>query len=362
MGYWLSLIFVVILFATMGQNISAGRKDEGKLIKVLFTIVLIYFSAFRISLGTDYPGYLERIDFVAIQSVDFTILSEPTFWILAEIVNKTKWLTPIFLFLVMAIVTMFGIMSFLSRRENLFWSASIIIFSLLPILYFNSFNLVRQFAATGFFFLSLNYVISREPWKYAACIFFAYLFHTSSIILVTLYFVLKNQYNVKNSILFVLITAVVAIYYEQVITNVSFLSNRFSVYLDTSETMSTSGMIILYNIIGVILLLKRKRFSSEYDNVAINCMFLLIIFSDLSMINFFFFRIAVYFSPVFAYILPRVISEFSNRKTATVVSFCFVMILLIPFLFNNLYNPLIIPDGIYSIRALFDESLFKYKY
>ena len=146
------------------------------------------------------------------------------------------------------------------------------------------------------------------------------------------------------------------------ITNYAILDERFGIYLDTTNQMGTSGMIILYNILGVVLLFFRNKFTSKIDVVSYNCFFLLILFSNLSYVNYYFFRIAVYFSPVVAYILPRVISIVFGRNYSTLISWVFALLFFIPFIFHNIDNPVVVPSDILPISALWDATQYQVVY
>lgn len=355
MLYW-SLFLLSIFIIIVLESRKYDTNTSSCFLKYVYAVALIYFSSFRCGLGTDYMGYIDKMGWVAYFS-ELSIINEPIFTILARVVNDTIF-SPVLLFSVFSIVTILGIFSFYNNSDNKFWVPTVVVFSLLPMLYFNTFNLVRQFAATAIFFFSLRYIRSNNFYLYLICIILAALIHLSAIMLLPCYFFLNRKIKPRNLLLFLIISFVIASQFFTVIERISFMADRYTTYLETEERMGTSFVIILYNILGAILIKNNNKINTQFDRIAVNCFFLLILFSDLSFVNFYFFRIAIYFSPVFAYILPKVLSFYFDRKISAFISILFALVLFMNFIYSNLNNPVVVPDAILPLSSLFRDDIF----
>lgn len=356
MKYWLFVLFSLIACCVCGSFVNNYKHK--KYIFSIFGLILIYISSFRLGLGTDYSGYLDKYRWENYDGV-INWLNEPLFTILSLFIDNSIF-TPLLLFLVFSIITIIGILSFYGRDDNKYWVASFAIFTLMPILFFNTFNLVRQFAATGLFFYSIRYIERNQIIPYLICIILATSCHLTAIFLFPLYFIVKKEYK-SFTLLFSLLSifVLISLVLNPIIQSSAILNDRFSLYLETKEQMGISFMILLYNILGFVMLFYRKKFNSTLDIISYNIFFIFILFSDLSYINYYFFRIAVYFSPIFAYVLPKLIHEIFGKKYVTVFSWSFALFFFISFILNNIYNPIVVPSSILPLSALWDS--FKYQ-
>lgn len=74
---------------------------------------------------------------------------------------------------------------------------SMIVYYCLPVFSMMSMSMMRQGLAFGIFMLSYRFIIERKMYKYLGCILCAFLFHTSALILVPLYFIYNIPYKRK---------------------------------------------------------------------------------------------------------------------------------------------------------------------
>ena len=94
-------------------------------------------------------------------------------------------------FIVVALLEILLLYKFLERRRRICFFGVLLYFLIGP--FFSSLNLVRQSLAFFVFLYALRYIESRDWKRYAVMMILAFGFHTSSLVLVPLYFV-NRQY------------------------------------------------------------------------------------------------------------------------------------------------------------------------
>lgn len=358
MLYWTLIVFSFFLCSCF-LSIIKDYKDKKRILFV-YIIILVYFSSFRFGLGQDYEGYLNRIDWENYLSV-ISWINEPLISILSIVIEKTQF-TPLLFFAFFSSITIPCLFTYFSHKDNSYLLSTIALFTLLPTLYFNTFNLVRQFTAAGLFFFSIQYIEKKKFLPYLLCMLVAASIHLSALFLIPLFFIINKQYHTSTIVIVLVGLFIVFSVAYPFIEKLSFFSDRYSIYLDTEEQMGMSRMILLYNIMGIAMLFIKKKFTNSFDHISYNLFFLFILFSDLSFVNFYFFRLAVYFSPVFAYMFPKLIGEFFGKQYAYAVSVIFSLFFFIPFLINNIDNPTVVPSEILPFSALWDASKYQIVY
>jgi len=313
---------------------------------------LIYFSAFRDGLGQDYSNYLFMMSLVAENG--FSYLSEPAFALLALVVDKT-FLSPVLFFLLTSIIIVFGICTYIFDDNNNNIVASMLVFCLMPTLFFNTFNVVRQFVATGIFLYSLRYVYQHQFFKYAGLIIIASLFHISAILLIPIYFLLYKKRPIYVYMILAALLYFVSVNLEGLLQYAGVFDARYGVYVSTEEKMGNSIMILLYNILAILLLLKRQNLTDNYHIVTMNMFVLLVVVSDLSFVNFYFFRLSVYFLPSFCIVFPLVVKQYIRFKNwSFFIPATLSLYLFISFILVNNNNPKICPSKILMPQTLVD--------
>lgn len=353
------MIFWIVLFLStfLVTILSIGKPytQRHRLFTIL-CIILIALSSLRCGLGEDYLGYVEKISYYNNLS-DISIFSEPIFVLIACIVNWTS-LTPAFFFCIMAVITIGGIFSFYNREENKYLPLTVIFFVLFPALFFNTFNIVRQFAAAGIFFYSLKYVENRKILPYFICIIMASLLHFSSIILLPFYFFISKSFSRITIVLFLFIGLVLSTAMPSVF---SFLEQAklYTVYIDDGVEMGSSSVIILYNILLLLCLIQRSKINNAYDTISFNLLLFLVILSDMSYVNFYFYRLSVFFMPIAAYMLPKTIGDMFGRKISIAATVFISIGLFLVFFIPNMGNPLVVRDQLLPVSSIFDEAIYR---
>lgn len=346
LGFHLTILCLVFCYGLV-------PKERGKIVfKWCIILVLVFFSAFRDGLGTDWGNYIRRLDvYNSIESLVFGF-SEPMFSFIGMIINNT-FLSPIFLFFICAIVTNVGIGRFLFEDEK-FAIPAVLLYVFLPTLYGMSLNITRQFFAIGLFFYALQY-IGKSFAKYFVCVFAGALMHMSAIILLPFYFLLNIKIPRRYIIPSILIISFLASF---VLKSIAGFDVKYSEGASSNDTMSFSGMILVYNLFFISFLLNKRIYYSLSDRNR-NLFLLFIVTIDLSFTNYRFYRFSYYFFPVVTFVFPFILYKLVNNKVL-ISSFIGLLILLNYFVFfNNLDVKEIVPDNILPVLSIFDAYYVK---
>lgn len=356
---WL-IFYIVELFLLSLANIVTEYRNK-KLLYSASAICAIYFSAFRNGLGTDYKGYIAQMS--SMSELGHNSNSEPLFNFIKDIVLGTD-LSPVFFFAACAIITIWFFWKYLDNIHNEFASLSIIIFLSLPGLYFNTFNVVRQYFAAAIFLFSLRFIASRQFFYYTLCIVVAFMMHTSAIILIPLYFVLNKSYSFKTYIIFGIVLIAGAYSLNPIFDTLSVLSDRYSIYLDSDEEAGKSTITLLCLVILTIFFIKYRQYrhkginiNSTYLVMTINMFILYSSFSLLTFINFYFYRLTIYFGASLCVMMPFAIYLIlKNKNSVSIICLLFSFIYFLAFITMGKDNPEMCSDSLLPISSLFDIS------
>ena len=127
MLYWSLILFILVVCSIWASSSKHNR------IKVLivYGILLFYFSSFRLGLGMDYEGYLNKMYWGGREGA-INWINEPLITLFARFIESSPF-TPLLYFMFSSGLTIFCLFSYYGRKENEYWLISIVIFTLLPI-------------------------------------------------------------------------------------------------------------------------------------------------------------------------------------------------------------------------------------
>lgn len=347
MVVWLIFILTVLPLAFLLNPSLKGTKMGNSLLFIIVFIVT-YFSGFRDGLGVDYQNYLIKIDYS-----DHLTLLEPLFSILSIFVSNTIF-SEIFVFLFFALITNFlYIKSF--QRYNYFF----IIFSayiLIPPLFFNSFNVIRQLCAAGIFLHSCKYMEERNLKKYIIYILFASTIHMSAIFLIPIYFFVTVNTNRYIAIILQIFSLTLTSFFITPIGNLLAQYNIYAHYLTYTEAVPTFGsLFIIFNISFFLLsILKSRLITGVRNDILYNLFFMCVLFLNIS-INFpILYRFTLYFY-IFPFIALPLFNVYFYKNALTPILFFVYFLFFTSLIASDIENNKIIPSKILSPLSLFDD-------
>ena len=263
--YYITVILVLLFTLVAGKNrkqlISEDNYilytgDKAYKITVVFsTLILIFVSAFRYQVGTDYMGYYFSNQIRAAKLwEDLRNFNEPGLDLIATISNLIST-HPVYFFLLVAIVTVpLNIIPIAKYSDYLWLGVLLYIFTGA---WHNSFNGVRQYLAAAILFSGHRYILKRELKKYVLIVMFASMFHRTAFVMLPVYFLVGRQFTWKNAFLIFAGTLVIRYSYDFLFSIMSTLKGHEQSqyeYMQTSvnelRVLSTIPPIVLAMISG----------------------------------------------------------------------------------------------------------------
>ena len=258
--YFLTIILMVI-FSSAAQTtrkVDTGSrllesKPASKITSALLiaaVIPLIFTAGFRYEVGTDFNAYY-KADEVFGGNVweKIKTLNEPGISILIEIINlfSNDGAAYIFTFSFLTIVPTTYI---LLRRSNNY--TVILLLYVFCGCWHGTFNGVRQYLAATVIMFGYRYIQEKKFVKYAITVLIAYCFHSSAIIMIVPYFVMRGKINFRNIFLLALGTLLVSSNYEAIFSFIGALKDK-DVSVGTYATTSVNILRVLANCAPAVL-------------------------------------------------------------------------------------------------------------
>lgn len=301
LAYFLFLISISILL-----TVSTLDRKFKKVYWYLVVFSLIIFSGFRYGVGVDYWSYVNHFGLIA--SGRDTYMEFGFEWLIRAIDYIGGQSQLMFLVTSMMVSYFFveGIIKNSQKPE-----LSILLFSIIPIFYFASFNGVRQFIAIAIFLWSIQFIIGRNIVKYALAIGFGAMFHVSILLMSPLYFVLHRKFTIKH---YLIISVAYALLFQILDVILSLIGISSVVYLLSEKQSSVGGMVFVFVLIAAVALFYRNRLEKRdaRQTVFVNMLFLgaLVgvtpLFSDIPAD--FVLRMTSYFTIALLFVLPVMLS------------------------------------------------------
>ena len=260
------IFFIISILLLVGSYIKKYKKISF----FISIIVLVFFSGFRKNVGLDYNNYLELFDSI---KLNYDVPLEFGYQILINIIiligGKYQLLV-----LISSVITNFFIGLFIYRNSSN-PNYSLFIYISLSIFYLATFTAMRQFIAVGLFFYSLNFIISKQFWKYFALILLGTSIHITMIFLLPLYFLLGRNFKfwhyIAMTFIFLLCLKIV---------DIIFLRLGFSqLYFIQDEDAKISPIIFIFSAVGFFFIIIRNRFIHQNVNniIYLNMVFILLL-------------------------------------------------------------------------------------
>ncbi|MCD8012200.1 MAG: EpsG family protein [Lachnospiraceae bacterium] len=288
--------------------------------------ILIVVAGFRYNVGADYAQYISNYSGYLTKELNIFEDTEIFICLIARLASKICDNPQTMIFL----CSLFTIGSYMFVIEEY---AEIPVLSAYLFIFLGcwlgSFNAVRQYLAATFLFLGLRYVIKGSFWKWCLFVILAVLCHTTSIIMLPIYFLVrmkdeKNFYIISFAIMVVLFFS-----YDRIFSAIDLLRQH--------ETYSVAERIYAQNQVSIFRILVAwvpvlLRFFPEkieptnmQDRVILNYSFMHAILLTAAMNSSYLGRIQIYLMPYNALAIPLLImrqkDEGSNRNVILIVTF-----------------------------------------
>lgn len=324
------MIYVLLLiFCTFcGFLISHTNKRDKKIVFIILLFSLVSISALRYNVGKDFFDYYNfYMNIDNLKSMNYEI----GFYLINKVLHVI-FKNPQFFFLFTSlIINFFVCKSIMSSKGS---KAMGLYIYICGTFFFFSLNGVRQSIAIALFYYSLYFLKNNNFIKYFFINMIGALFHTSALVFLPLYFLLKKKINTKLKIIIILSTYFFSFVASKYII-LLLSSTKYNFYLSKAGYF-TLGSFNISSIINLILFLLYEFLITKKDK------------EDIIYSNIHFFGIIV---SIFLPILPLV-----NRFF---VSFKYIEVLSVPNLMEKIKYGRFAKIIVYSLYFLyFYNSLF----
>lgn len=351
MGVYIVLLGIILLIACIPFKID-------KIKCVIYFLILWAVSGLRYGIGTDYNNFSEM--FYKIQSGAKVKEVEITFVYLNEFLGKYYKSSQV-LFIITSLITISLIVKSIydySINRNL----SIILFITLGY-YQGSFNGFRQYIAIAICIYSIRYIFNKNLFKYIIAILIGSLFHSSALVFIPIYFVNKIKISKKVYMIILAIFIGVSNAYNFIIEILlpKISPYYFNKYSDSNFfSLGVNGkaeyiyflcflLILIISIFKIDIIRKIDEKSQIYLNLCI----ISILFIALGFKSQLLFRISLYFSIYFIFLIPTLIISFKVRLRP--ILYTMLSLFLMFFFFTVLISrDQVIP---YKINEIFIEDI-----
>lgn len=205
--------------------------------------------------------------------------------------------------------------------------------------YFVTMNGIRQCLVASVLFLCTKFIINGDFKKYFIIVVIMSTFHGSALIMIPVYFIVRQKAWSKKMIQFMII-AVIGVLMYNIISPIIFKLLQTTQYAGYSEYTEggSSFLRTIINAIPVILAyLKRDSLKENWNesDVFVNIAIINLIFVTFGMFNWIFNRFTLYFQ-LYNYILvPFIIYKCFKGKERRLICFIFIICYFLLFFFEN---------------------------
>lgn len=303
---------------------------------------------FRFGLGQDYDGYVSVINEIG-RSYSFF---EPGYTLLVKTIKNLE-LHHVYFFGFFGFLTAF-FMNLVSKPLKNTTSYNMV-YLCVPMLFFNSLNLVRQYFAAAIFLYAIKYISEKKIIIFAVLVLFASAFHFSALFLLPFYFILSCNFQRRNYVLIVLLSyilgSLVTLPLDFIILNLSdYYAANYS-----GETISTDSnyfSLVLALVFLSIVCFSRQRLEG-YNLVAVNMFLMLTVFYLFIPSFYYLYRFAIYFLVC----LPLVITIFLSGGYLHLIQKAILLlfaVMFFDFLLEGIDNKKIVPEKFYPVLTIIE--------
>lgn len=182
----LAIVFTLSYYVQTQQRVSMqnpirkAHTQDGRWVLISIIILMSLFAGLRRYVGSDYSEYEWLFGNYMKKPIWFTILEEEgLFWGISSVVGLFSSNT-MFVFLTTSTIIVALIVKLISKYSINF-SLSMFLY-LTMMMYFNSFNGIRQWTAAAIIISGFPLLLEKKTWKYCLVVLLAYFFHNSAII------------------------------------------------------------------------------------------------------------------------------------------------------------------------------------
>ena len=340
--YYITFLAVFVLsymaqnynYATPNLNIKDNYEHAfiSKILIILVAGILIFVAGFRYNVGTDFLGYYistQRYSNEFFESLK--TFKEPGIRFIAWVIDVFDGNGKHVIFFTSFITIALFISTIYKNTDKL--TVAIMLYLFLG-RWTGCFNGIRQYLAAAVLFAGLRFIKQKMFWKYALTVFIAFLFHSSAIIMIFMYFVAYNKINLRNIIILIVCSIVILFSFTEMMEFAGFVL-REDVASSTNDylTNEVSLFRIIINVAPavVFLILYQNKSITVEQRLWLNMLILNAIMMIATSNSTYFARMAVYTVPFSIIAIPELIkgiTRFDKKLVTAIFLIVFALVCL----------------------------------
>lgn len=343
---FLALLTQIIMNLLKSKGYSDKFSESVSLIPYLCSFFIAFLvSATRLGIGTDYNLYINMNKLfnenLSIAEQMRRIDVEPG-WVVVNLIVKQLFNDPHYVIVVASLIFVgCAYISIYLYRDKI--SITIAILLLMCTIYFQSFNLIRQYIAIGILMISIKSIEDKKLFKFLMFNILAFLFHYTSICFVIVYFYVNiREKNKSKKILMLFCVFILLLFYNQLISIIAGIIPAFSKYIRYSaiyaDGISIRAFIFKLPVIIFILYFgKRLKYNNIFMHNFKDLYYLFVILSFLNSVNPFASRIGFYYEIVQIYYIAYAIRTLKYKQDRLIINGLVIIYYIFYYYINFIY-------------------------
>lgn len=302
---------------------------------ILVAIILVLVSGLRSGIG-DTPFYMHSFEILANNPASFKFEGDFALDFMSLLLMQISTDPQILIFTTALITNLLNVIMFNRYRSYLELQVYMYITSGYYIVTMNG---LRQCLAAALLFACTKFIEDGKFIKYSICVLLISTFHGSAVMMIPLYFVVRQKAWSKKMWIFIALGVVGVLLYDYIspILFKALENTQYSGYSEFDEGGS-SFMRLVVNMVPIILAyLKRKEISEQWNkgDIFVNISIINAMFVGLGMFNWIFNRLTLYLQLYNFVLVPYIIKNCFKGKERRMIYFIFIICYFIFFYYEN---------------------------
>lgn len=328
---------ILFYIGTFGLSSLVSKANTPNRLVKLFLVIIppVLLATFRYNIGYDYGSYImgyNNLMHISFESIiaGYKVGDPIAYYLITKIATVFNSDRAYLMFL--AILSLIpGIFYILTEWDDINTQPmAIFIYMFIPFIF--SLSACKQGIAISILMFSLKYVYERKPIKFALCVAVAFLFHSTAIVFLLVYFFLNNKGDLSTlkKVLIVIGCLFVIMNLQWVLGGV--MDGRYEAYA-TDSVEGKNRTFWLYSLIAFIFLFFRKKLIEidKRNELLIMMMVVGAICQYLGFSNAFAKRIGEYFLMAQVFLIPQCIYLFTenSRRLANLLIVLYIVAIFV---------------------------------
>lgn len=341
--FYITLIstFILAFLSRLHPKWSNDKKPM-LIYTILILIILVGVSGLRRSMGD--TGDYKHLYTLVVSGTDMTNSDyEIGFIKFFELLSKISTDPQIMVFTTALITTVLCILTL--RKYYSYFELEVYMY-IASGFFLVTMNGIRQAMASAFIFAATKFIVEGKFILYLIIVLFASTFHTSAIIMIPVYFIVREEAWSKR-IVYIILISIVALIFIQPLMEIMFESaegTKLGGYEESVLGGAEGGANILRAVIDlvpvVLAYIYRDKLKEKWpkSNIFVNMCLINLIFMCFALYNWLFARFNMYFQLYSFILLPYIIKNMFKPKEKGLVYYLFVLCYFIFFYYEHVIS------------------------